>query len=67
MKKTILYILVIFGLIFVFYLLKAMWGGFTSTVNPGIQVQKAKCVADCRTNKLSDNCENYCLEKSLGK
>lgn len=67
MKKAILYTLAVFGAIFIFYLLRAMWGGFSSTVNPGAQVQKAKCIAECRNNNLSDNCDNYCFEKSLGK
>jgi hypothetical protein len=65
MKKNIIYILAVFGLIFVFYLLKAVWGGFSSTANPSAQVQKAKCIAECRNDNLNDNCDNYCLQKQL--
>ena len=61
MKKTILYVLAVFGAIFIFYLLRSMWGGFSSTVNPNAQIQKAKCVSECRTNKLNTDCEGYCV------
>lgn len=67
MKKNLLYVLAVFGAIFIFYLLKAVWGGFTSTANPNVQIQKAKCVADCRNGSLSDNCDDYCIEQSLVK
>jgi len=67
MKKTLLYILAAFGLFFVFYLARAFWGGFSSTVNPNAAFQRGKCIADCRKGSLSDNCENYCLEQSIKK
>lgn len=65
MKNVIVKVLIVLGAIFAFYLLRAMWGGFASTVNPGAQVQKAKCVAECRDNNLSENCDTYCFEKSM--
>lgn len=67
MKKTLLYVLAIFGAIFTFYLLRAFWGGFSSTVNPSASFERGKCIADCRKGNLSDNCENYCLEQSIRK
>lgn len=65
MKNVIVKVLIVLGAIFAFYLLKAMWGGFTSTANPGAQVQKAQCIAECREKSLSGNCETYCFEKSM--
>lgn len=61
MKKTILYALVIFGALFVFYLLRAMWGGFSSTVNPNASFERGKCVANCRNNNQGKDCENKCF------
>ena len=67
MNKKILYVLAAFGLVFVYYLFRAMWGGFSSTVAPNSQIQKAKCIADCRNNKLSSSCEQYCIDKTIGQ
>ena len=65
MKKTVLYILAVLGAIFVIYLLKAVFAGFSSTANPGLQVQRAKCMGDCNENKLSDDCTQYCVDQML--
>ncbi len=67
MNKKLLYVLAFFGVIFIYYLVRSMGSGFSSTVNPNAQVQKAQCVAQCRNNKLSDNCDQYCLQQSLNK
>ncbi|MEK7527479.1 MAG: hypothetical protein AAB574_00475 [Patescibacteria group bacterium] len=67
MKKPIVYILAVFGAVFVYYLLRAVWGGFSSTAAPNKMVQKAKCVAECRKNALSENCDQYCLDQSFNQ
>lgn len=67
MNKKLLYFLAFLGAIFAYYLLQAVWGGISSTANPSAQVQRAQCLASCRDNKLSDNCDNYCLQRSLDR
>jgi|GEM_PF-4388375 len=67
MNKKLLYVLVFFGAIFVYYLFRSVMGGFSSTANPNAQVQKAQCIAQCRNEKLSENCDQYCLQQSLEK
>ena len=62
-----LYILAGLGVIFAYYLLQAVWSGFSSTAAPSTQVQKAQCIAQCRKDSLSPNCDQYCLEQSLNK
>lgn len=64
MKKIIL-VLAAVGLVFVFYLLKVVWGGFLSTAEPNVQIEKAKCVASCRNGNLSNDCDGYCVSKTV--
>ncbi len=66
MNKNIIYVLAILGAIFAYYLFRAFLGGVTSTANPNAMVQKAKCMADCSKGNLSPNCDQYCLQKTLG-
>jgi len=66
MKKILIYILAAIGIVTVIFFLRIMFSGVSSTVNTGVQVQKAKCMAECNKTKLSDNCNQYCLQKSLG-
>jgi hypothetical protein len=65
MKKVIKKILIVLGIVFAFYLLKSLWAGFSSTANPSTQIQKAKCLADCRKNTPNNNCDQYCLDQTL--
>lgn len=67
MNKKLLYFLAFLGLIFAYYLIKAFLGGVSSTTNPNAQIQKAKCLADCRKGDLSTNCDQFCLEQSINK
>lgn len=61
MKKPLLYFFAILGIIFAYYLFQAMKSGFDSSFAPTTQVQKAKCLADCREQSLSENCDQYCV------
>ena len=66
MNKNIIYVLAVVGALAVFYFLRIVFAGVASTANPNAQIQKAKCLADCRNGALSTNCDQYCLQKSLG-
>lgn len=67
MKKAILYIFAIIGILFALGILRAFWSGFSSTFNPSGTIQKAKCVSECNKNKLSENCPAYCAEQMIQK